>query len=248
MTTTKCICCETKSQCVSEVMDFVVPLPATENLSDNFIQVSIVYTRREQGKKMAKFELGSPLQKSCVTREYLSKIRCEVCLSFQESTQTKSYPQLPRILIFHLSRFDNSMNKKQMITPTPMELNCFCTLCLGKTKTDECVDHKYRLYGVVVHLGVTLRSGHYMAFTRKFKERPEHSESMCSSINCCQPKFEQTQTERNDEMANGLWYNCNDEVVSVLSGAELHAKINQKGTVNTPYILFYVRNDLLANH
>lgn len=41
LTTTKCICCETKSDCTFDVMDFYVPLPIEKKLDKRFIQVSI---------------------------------------------------------------------------------------------------------------------------------------------------------------------------------------------------------------
>lgn len=119
--------------------------------------------------------------------------------------------------------------------------------------SDECIDHKYRLYGVNVHLGVTPRSGHYTAYVRTFND-DEHQQPQllprneCKSSNCCQLKFQQTKTKGNPEVANGFWYDCNDESISVISEEEFQAKINREKTKNTPYILFYVRNDLLANY
>lgn len=156
---------------------------------------------------------------------------------------------MPRILILHLGRFDNQLNKIDTITPTPLELNCFCTTCLANKNSDERFDHKYRLYGVVVHLGETPNSGHYMTYARTFDEQRSNLQYPCQSNNCCQLKFEPIDTKNeNEQIANGFWYNCNDEQIFVISQVEFESRINREGSKNTPYILFYVRNDLLANY
>lgn len=189
-------------------------------------------------------------QESCLTKENLNKIGCEVCRRRQEKMQSKSYPQLPRILIFHLGRFDNQLNKILTITPIPLELDCFCTLCVENRDSDECIDHKYLLYGAIVHLGVTARSGHYMAYARTFDNQPHQQQPkyQCNSSDCCQLKFEPLPSDQWNEAGNGAWYNCNDELISVITETEFQTKINHEGSTNTPYILFYVRNDLLANY
>lgn len=183
----------------------------------------------------------------------MSKIKCEQCQHSQESIQSKSYPQLPRILIFQLGRFDNRLNKIHTITPTPLELDCFCTSCTENRQSDECIDHKYRLYGVIIHLGTTLRSGHYTAYARTFndgEQQPQQQdvEHQCESIDCCHLKFQQIDIEACPELANGFWYNCNDELIEVISETDFQAQINRKNSYYTPYILFYVRNDHLANY
>lgn len=183
----------------------------------------------------------------------MQKIKCEQCQHSQESIQLKSYPQLPRVLICILGRFDNRMNKIHTITPTPMELDCFCTACMKNQHSDECIDHKYRLYGVIVHLGMTLRSGHYTAYARTFnddeqQQQQESEKHQCESNNCCQLKFQRINTEEDPELANDFWYSCNDEVIDVISEKDFQAKINRKNSYYTPYILFYVRNDHLADY
>lgn len=178
----------------------------------------------------------------------MDKIKCEQCQHSQESIQFKSYPQLPRILIFQLGRFDNWLNKKKTIAPTPLELDCFCTSCIKNQNTEECIDHKYRLYGVNVHLGETLRSGHYIAYVRTFNkdEQQQQPKNLCKSNSCCQLKFEEIETEKNT--ANGSWYKCNDEIIDVISETEFQNEVNGEYSKRTPYILFYVRNDHLANY
>ena len=46
--------------------------------------------------------------------------------------------------------------------PTPFTLDCFCTESSGSGGGR----HKYRLYSVILHLGASLASGHYIAYVR----------------------------------------------------------------------------------
>lgn len=115
--------------------------------------------------------------------------------------------------------------------------------------SEEYIDHKYRLYGVIVHLGISLRSGHYTAYVRTFNDdEQQRGKHQCESNECCQLKFQEINIEENPDLANGFWYNCNDEVIDVISETDFQAKINRKESFYTPYILFYVRNDHLANY
>lgn len=46
--------------------------------------------------------------------------------------------------------------------PTPLVLGCFCEDC----QTTNNTDHQYHLYGVIMHLGATMASGHYVAYVK----------------------------------------------------------------------------------
>ena len=72
-----------------------------------------------------------------------------------------------------LKRFTATGNKNYMskindYIPTPLTMNCFCTTCLhpGSKEPKEQPQHHYRLYAVIMHLGATLASGHYIAYVR----------------------------------------------------------------------------------
>lgn len=58
------------------------------------------------------------------------------------------------------------MSKLNDYMPTPMILECFCEECLEAISKDEDVKHRYQLYGVIMHLGATIASGHYVAYVR----------------------------------------------------------------------------------
>jgi ubiquitin carboxyl-terminal hydrolase 1 len=56
-----------------------------------------------------------------------------------------------------------SMSKVHDYMPAPMELECFCESCPAESPNPE---HTYQLYAVIMHLGITMASGHYVAFVR----------------------------------------------------------------------------------
>ena len=47
--------------------------------------------------------------------------------------------------------------------PTPMQLDCFCEHCQASPESPL---HSYKLYAIIMHLGATMASGHYVAYTR----------------------------------------------------------------------------------
>ena len=47
--------------------------------------------------------------------------------------------------------------------PTPMQLDCFCEHCQASPESPV---HSYKLYAIIMHLGATMASGHYVAYTR----------------------------------------------------------------------------------
>jgi ubiquitin carboxyl-terminal hydrolase 1 len=55
------------------------------------------------------------------------------------------------------------MEKISSYSPTPFILKCFCNKCYKKR--DEEKLHVYKLYSVITHVGPTMVSGHYIAYT-----------------------------------------------------------------------------------
>lgn len=189
-------------------------------------------------------------QRACIDREKLAEKRqCDECDQPQEAIRVKSFPQLPRILIIHLSRFvyDHRLTKIQEITHTPMELDCFCTECTPSSNKDWKYnsEHKYKLYAVLCHLGESQRSGHYFAYARSFGKKTQ--QNPCENEQCCAPKFEQNidKKEYKELTDGGYWYYCNDTENEVVTEEFVYGSINQPEAQATPYVLFYARNDLL---
>lgn len=53
--------------------------------------------------------------------------------------------------------------------PTPLVLSCFCEECQAKQNANPGwvnPEHQYYLYGVIMHLGATMASGHYVAYVK----------------------------------------------------------------------------------
>lgn len=96
---------------------------------------------------------------------------------------------------------------------------------------------------MIVHLGRTPTSGHYMAYVRGMKEASDPL-TECESKICCKnnSKF----SISNDHTAiDESWYICDDDDITLISKTDFDEKIKNEATTRTPYILFYVRNDLL---
>ena len=64
---------------------------------------------------------------------------------------------------FILIRSTVHTSKVNDYMPTPMQLDCFCEHCQS---TPESPLHSYKLYAIIMHLGATMASGHYVAYTR----------------------------------------------------------------------------------
>ncbi|KAG8228740.1 hypothetical protein J437_LFUL007075 [Ladona fulva] len=128
----------------------------------------------------------------------LNKYWCEQCLSYNEACRTVRYESLPRLLILQLKRFSaqpsehvgshlgsriwpmTCMYKVKNYMPTPLTLDCFCETCrLSETGTPP---HSYRLYGVIMHIGSTIASGHYVSYVRV--SQSEYDYYQCDHDQC----------------------------------------------------------------
>jgi len=97
----------------------------------------------------------------------VNKYWCSECRRLNEAQRSVSYEVLPTVLILQLKRFTTVASKTYVskltdFIPTPFTLDCFCTECSGSGGGR----HKYRLYSVILHLGASLASGHYIAYVR----------------------------------------------------------------------------------
>jgi len=99
-----------------------------------------------------------------------NKYWCSECRRLNEAQRSVSYDVLPTVLILQLKRFTTVASKTYVskltdFIPTPFSLDCFCTEC-SKPGGSGSSRHKYRLYSVILHLGASLASGHYIAYVR----------------------------------------------------------------------------------
>ncbi|XP_054280513.1 ubiquitin carboxyl-terminal hydrolase 1-like isoform X1 [Macrosteles quadrilineatus] len=141
----------------------------TSQLSESFIDISVPITA-PSGPCVTSEEVSSLYHSAVITEEYLidsEKYWCEDCGRYNEARRNISYDTLPRLLILHLKRFSSSygscVQKVNEYMPTPIELSCFCNKC--KDLEERLKPHRgYQLYGIIMHLGSTLASGHYVSY------------------------------------------------------------------------------------
>ena len=126
------------------------------------------------GSQEAEEEESSP---SLFTSQILSseilrsdnKYWCSECRRLNEAQRSVSYEVLPTVLVLQLKRFTTVASKTYVskltdFIPTPFTLDCFCTECSRPGPGGG--RHRYRLYSVILHLGASLASGHYIAYVR----------------------------------------------------------------------------------
>merc|ERR1719323_2160299 len=109
-----------------------------------------------------------------------NKYLCAECSRLNEAQRSVQYELLPKILVLQLKRFTAASNKSAFMSkindfiPTPFTMNCFCTQCMPTDMPPQPPGeasppppkHHYRLFAVIMHLGATLASGHYIAYVR----------------------------------------------------------------------------------
>jgi Ubiquitin carboxyl-terminal hydrolase len=97
-----------------------------------------------------------------------NKYWCSECSRLNEAQLTVSYEVLPTVLVLQLKRFTTTASRAYVskltdYIPTPLVLDCFCQKCRDGAGPPL---HRYRLYSVILHLGASLASGHYIACVR----------------------------------------------------------------------------------
>ncbi|XP_044259718.1 ubiquitin carboxyl-terminal hydrolase 1 [Tribolium madens] len=125
-------------------------------------------------------------RKACVTSEKLcdaNKYLCEKCQRYNEASRDVLFEKLPNIMVLQLKRFTTSsagVQKVNTYLPTPLEMACFCESCCN-VEEDETPPHRYRLCCVIMHLGASMASGHYIAYVKAsdhFEDYAECSRNM----------------------------------------------------------------------
>ncbi|TRY63202.1 hypothetical protein TCAL_03541 [Tigriopus californicus] len=113
-----------------------------------------------------------------------NKYWCEECSRLNEAQRSVQFELLPKVMVLQLKRFtaatgskSSYMSKINDHIPTPFTLNCFCTQCMPHTAagyppvhsahaSNVKPRHIFKLYAVIMHLGATLASGHYIAYVK----------------------------------------------------------------------------------
>lgn len=87
---------------------------------------------------------------------------CESCKRKTDATKQYKISKPPPILLLHFKRFTRSGRKNGIPIQYPE------TISLDKlvTKSQSDVPQNYRLYAVVMHIGSSCHSGHYVTYAR----------------------------------------------------------------------------------
>ncbi|XP_019872392.1 ubiquitin carboxyl-terminal hydrolase 1 [Aethina tumida] len=161
---TKCSECESVTERKEPFYDIPVPISTKED-DNNDLTASDIYRR------------------ACVTTEKLcesNKYLCDKCKRYNEASREVLFERLPNIMVLQLKRFTTTtagVQKVNTFLPTPLELECFCEGCCKvherikhdnhrQNSEQEKPMHRYQLCCVIMHLGGTMASGHYIAYVK----------------------------------------------------------------------------------
>lgn len=147
---TKCLECEGVTERKEPFYD--IPVPIMFNEDDYGTNPSEIY------------------RKACVTSEKLcdsNKYLCDTCKRYNEASREVLFEKLPNIMVLQLKRFTTTaagVQKVNSYLPTPLKLECFCESCCQLQSGRSL--HRYQLCCVIMHLGGTMASGHYIAYVK----------------------------------------------------------------------------------
>lgn len=160
---TKCLECESVTERKEPFYDIPVPISIKE---DELIETT---------------NANDIFRRACVTTEKLcdsNKYLCEKCDRYNEASREVLFEKLPNIMVLQLKRFTTSSSGVQKVNtylPTPLELECFCENCC-RIEDKESLPHRYQLCCVIMHLGGTMASGHYIAYVKASDHFEDYSD------------------------------------------------------------------------
>lgn len=163
---TKCLECESVSERKEPFYDIPVPI----SVKDTDFEEDVSTTAASE-----------IYRKACVTSEKLcdaNKYLCEKCQRYNEASRDVLFERLPNIMVLQLKRFTTSsagVQKVNTYLPTPLEMACFCETCCN-LKENETPPHRYRLCCVIMHLGASMASGHYIAYVKASDHFEDYAE------------------------------------------------------------------------
>lgn len=185
---TKCLECETSTYRSDKFINIDIPLTFDDDLSESMSNGLINDSSNGvvQGNSHssgATLSVADLFLKQIMASETLrenNKYLCAECSRLNEAQRSVQYELLPKILVLQLKRFTAASNKSAFMSkindfiPTPFTMNCFCTQCMPTDMPPQPPGeasppppkHHYRLFAVIMHLGATLASGHYIAYVR----------------------------------------------------------------------------------
>ena len=96
---------------------------------------------------------------------------CERCHKKTKAKVRHLLVKLPKVLVFHIKRFDSSFRKIEKMTQYGAHLDV-APFCLQSDEIDARLrgDSNYELFALTIHIG-TLSAGHYVAFVKREDEQ-----------------------------------------------------------------------------
>lgn len=196
---TKCLSCESK-----------------QGHNDTFTYLSVPVTQQERAQQCGAYSLSWSLSRFASV-EYLHSMNKYFCLNCRHLVEAKhsiSINRLPRILVIHLKRFStHTVSKAMGNIAIPLSLS------FSQWTTPTCSNRSaiYQLYSIVVHIGTSCQSGHYIILIRK------------STCDTCSSDYN--------------WILFDDDKVSQVSTNYVISLLSPTPASNaTPYIVFYSSN------
>ncbi|XP_041371776.1 ubiquitin carboxyl-terminal hydrolase 1-like isoform X2 [Gigantopelta aegis] len=162
MLRTRCLECESSRQNTEVFQDVSVPLRAQKDHDDSSDDSESDDTCLS--KLMSAFTEVERLRDD-------NKYFCDQCLCYVEAERSLHYDVLPNILTLHLKRFStctgmfgsHSVSKINDHVTIPLALPCLRYKC---PKPCRHPGHRYTLFGIVTHAGMTISSGHYLSYVK----------------------------------------------------------------------------------
>ncbi|XP_038571234.1 ubiquitin carboxyl-terminal hydrolase 1 isoform X1 [Micropterus salmoides] len=164
---TRCLECESFTERREDFQDISVPVLDDEPSSPD--DPSEVSPDPKSELKTLKWAIAQFASVERIVGE--DKYFCETCHHYTEAERSLLFNKTPEVITIHLKRFSaNSLDldpyaglskvNTPLQTPLTLSLDEWCT------RPSSTKGQHYELFGVVMHSGVTISSGHYTAYVR----------------------------------------------------------------------------------
>ncbi len=134
--------------------------------TDTYMDLSLEIN--DSGINSIKQALASYTRTETLSPENL--VDCASCKVRRQVTKGLKLKTLPNVLTFHLKRFDYDRWGRLKRLDKHVEFPRTLDVSTYMTDGDACPSNAYNLIGIVCHLGASVNSGHYLAYTRRGDE------------------------------------------------------------------------------
>ncbi|OWF40614.1 ubiquitin carboxyl-terminal hydrolase 1-like [Mizuhopecten yessoensis] len=261
MLRTKCLECEFSRERIEEFHDISVPLKKEKGDNDDDEDEDMDSDEEDNSCLKKMMDAFAEVERLRDENKYY----CDNCIRHVEAERSLHYEVLPDVLSLHLKRFSASsglygyVSKINDHVTIPLSLPCLRYKCPSPCSRP---DHRYMLYGLVTHAGVTMTSGHYLSYVRVLgngqpKLGASDSPSSCKDNNLSSRSgFFRSALGENKRSGLGTkypsvpkqmyeeqWLECDDETIRMYSKQEFCNLLKGEGgsLLGTPYVLFYHR-------